>query len=449
MLKTRLSRRRFVTLAAALAAAGGLPRPLRAQSARGVVIGAGVAGLAAARTLREFGAEPLVLEARDRVGGRVVTDRTWPDCPADLGASWVHGTDENPVVPVIRNAKLRMMRTREDDVIVRRPDGSELDGDGYGLLDDMESLIADLLDQPGCADGVSMLDAVKGEDPDFFASAGAVNPLALYGMVSGEWAADAADLSACRAIEEEAYGGPDVMLPDGFDGIAMHLARGLDIRTGVTVTRISRDGPSVRLETSAGPIDADYAIVTVPLGVLKSGAIAFDPGLPTEVTGAIERLGAGVLAKTYVRFPKVFWDPNTTIARAAEADGWFDFLNMDRLLKAPVLVSFAAGSFGRTVEDMAEADVADAIHGVMKGLYGSSVPAPAGIVRHAWSRDPLAQLAYSYPTLATQAGDRQALASRFDERIILAGEHTSQRHPGTVHGALASGVLQVKTLFGA
>ncbi|WP_244635810.1 flavin monoamine oxidase family protein [Chthonobacter albigriseus] len=444
----RPSRRDVLALASALLATA-VTGPARAQGARGIVIGAGIAGLAAARALREFGAEPVILEARDRIGGRIVTDRTWADCPADLGASWLHGTDENPIVPVIRNAKLKMQRTHDDDAVIRLPTGAEADGEAYSALMDLESLIDDLVADPSCQGAGSIVDAVKAADPELFAAAGPLAALALYNAVGGDWAADPSDLSACRLGDDEAYGGYDVMLPGGFDGITTHLAAGLDIRLGVTVTSIRKDGPSLVIETSAGPVEADYAIVTVPLGVLKAGTIAFEPGLPAEVTGAIERLGAGALAKTFVRFPEVFWDDSTVIQRGAESDGWFDFLNMNRVAKAPVLVSFCAGSFAREVEAMSDTDAEAAIHEVMKGLYGTSVPAPVGLRRHAWTRDPLAGLSYSYPSLATGADDRAALAARFDDRIILAGEHVSTSHPGTVHGALVSGVLQVKALFGS
>lgn len=444
----RIDRRRFLALSAAAAA---LPRRARAQNSVALVIGAGVAGLSAARILIAEGFTPIVLEARGHVGGRIATDRTWPDCPVDLGASWIHGIDGNPVVSVLRDAHLQTARTRDDDAVLYHPDGTPPTADEEDALDQLSGALADFVGEAGflCGDdqGLDFETLARSEFPDEFAAAGPLARAALFDTIEGDFALDASAISACRIGDDQVFGGADVMLVKGYDAIATHLAEGLDIRLGTKVDTVEITSNGVRISTDKGPVDGLFVVVTVPLGVLAAEGIRFLPGLPDAHRGAIERIGRGALAKTYLRFAERFWDDVTWISRLApEGDGFFDFLNVGKLHKAPVLVSFAAGDFAREVEAMAEADLSALLGEVMRGLYGSSAPAPEAIRRHAWTRDPLCGLSYSAPALGLRAGDRAALGEPIEGRIAFAGEAVSPDHPGTVHGAILTGVRAAQRL---
>lgn len=438
-----LSRRHLMKMAAAGLL---LPLPAGANGAgkTGVVIGAGIAGLSAAQILTAEKATAIVIEARDRVGGRVVTDRTWADCPADLGASWIHGVDENPITEIARDARLRMIRTPYSSVAVRHADGAPAGDDEMAAADALMLALDDLTWKAGanCIDpGLDFLAFARTSVPDLFKAAGPLAGLAINAVIEASWGADAARLSACRVGDDDGFGGDDVMLTDGYDAVPLHLARTLDVRLGVTARAVRFTPKGVRVETSAGPIEADFCVVTVPLTVLKRGDIGFEPGLPETHAGPISRIGEGMLAKTFLRFPGPFWDDALFIGRIAPpSDGFFEFVNLDRLHGAPVLLSLAAGDFARTVDGMADADLAATLGEALRGLYGSSVPMPTGIVRAAWSLDPLAGLAYSAPMLGMYDSDRAWLAEPIDRRLIFAGEAVSAQYPATAHGACLSGV---------
>jgi monoamine oxidase len=442
----RPTRRRLLTMAAAGLL---LSRPTRAQGLgkTAVVIGAGIAGLSAAQILSAEFATPIVLDARDRVGGRIVTDRGWADCPADLGASWIHGLDENPLTEIARDARLRFVRTPLTSGVYRHADGREFTAAEETALDDLVSALDEMMDG-SCADPKQdFLAAARAAHGDLFAAAGPLSRLALFEAVEGDWGSDAAALSACRLGDDLVLGGEDVMLKDGFDLIVRHLTMNLDVRLGVTATGVKLTPDGARVETSAGPINCDFVVVTVPLPVLKRGGIVFDPPLPDSHAGPIDRIGEGVLAKTFLRFPEAFWDDSLFIGRAApETDGFFDFMNLDRVQKAPVLLSFASGSFGREVEGMADADLLALLGENVRGLYGSSARLPTELRRWAWSKDPLAGMAYSAPHLGLKAGDREALAAVIDGRLVFAGEAVHAAYPGTAHGASLSGIAAAQAL---
>lgn len=448
MARFLLDRRRFLALSTAALA---LPRAARAQNSVAIVIGAGVAGLSAAQILIAEGFTPIVLEARDHVGGRTATDRRWPDCPIDLGASWIHGIDGNPVVNVLRDAHLRSARPRDEDAVLYHPDGSAPSSDEEAAVDDLAAALSDLAAEAGLLCGgdpaLDFESLARRELPDLFKAAGPLSRTAMHDAVEGDYAMDAKAMSACRMGDDDAFGGADILLIDGYDGIARHLAEGLDVRLGTKVNSVEMTLNGVKIETDKGPVEGLFVVVTVPLGVLKAGGVRFVPELPDTHRGAIERIGMGTLAKTYLRFADRFWDDTTWISRLApETDGFFDFLNIGKLTKAPVLVSFAAGEFGRTVEDMTDSDLAAALGDVLRGIYGSSAPLPTEIRRHAWTRDPLCGLSYSAPSLTLRPDDRTTLAEPIDGRIAFAGEAISRDYPGTVHGAILSGVFAAQRL---
>ena len=233
--------------------------------------------------------------------------------------------------------------------------------------------------------------------------------------------------------------GVDALFPAGYDRIVKHLATGLDVRTRVVVNRISARAKTVRIDTSAGAFDADAVIVTVPLGVLKAGAIAFDPGLPVVKRDAIAALQMGVLAKTFLRFEKTFWPKGTDWHEfiGATPGHWTEWVSLAKT-GAPVLLGFNAGARGRAVEAMNEREVTVDAMSVLREMFGSTVPQPVAVKTSAWSTDPFALGSYSSYAVGSTRADRLALAAPAG-RVFFAGEATEPDYASTVHGARFSG----------
>ena len=306
-------------LTATVLSAGALAAPTGAWAESGrdpvVVIGAGVAGLTAARRLTRAGVPVRVVEARSRIGGRIHTVRDWPGVPLDLGASWIHGYQGNPLTPIARRAGAKLVRTSYSSGRCTwtpswaRPDSPSPTPAGgqpsYARrCAPPGAATATPRSPPRCRKQTRALDLSRVERAD----------LAFYlnATYVTEWGADPRELSAYHVEDGEEFGptGEDVMFPDGFDQVVDHLARGLRITRGVVVRRVVVRPRGVDVHTSEGRLRASAVVVTVPLGVLREGAIDFEPGLPDRMRRAVEALEMGVLSKTFLRFEAPFWPTN-------------------------------------------------------------------------------------------------------------------------------------------
>lgn len=409
-----------------------------------IVVGAGMAGMTAAQALRSAGAEVVVVEARDRIGGRVHTDRSWATFPMDMGASWIHGARTNPLTKLAKQAGLATVPTSYDSSELhissqlrsRGVDGSEASR--------WESVVEAALDwasdQPR---DVSLSAAVERATSSLKLSAAERADLDFYLVANftTEWGVDPTLLSAKRADsgKEFADSGDDVLFPNGFDQLVRSLGTGITVRTGVIVRRIAATGKTVQVETSKGTLSADAIVMSVPLGVLKAGSIDFDPGLPAPKRQAIETLEMGVLSKTFLRFDRTFWPKNVDWHEFLDATSgrWTEWVSFAKTGQ-PVLLGFNAGERGKTIESMRERElVADAM-GVLREMFGAKIPEPIAVKTSAWSKDPFALGSYSANVVGSTRADRVALGAPVG-RVFFAGEATEPDYPSSVHGAHLSG----------
>jgi monoamine oxidase len=408
-----------------------------------IIIGAGMAGLSAGRTLADAGHDVILLEARDRIGGRIVTDRTL-GIPLDLGASWIHG-DANPTLPTLVR--------RYTDNATTLPTNSDLqtiyDVDGRPLqrreIDQMYGAFDELL---------SELEAFGEQlDDDISVQAGLDQLLAgeqltaleqrqlrflLTTVLEQDVAANTTDLSLWHASEGDEVRGDHVIFPQGYDQLTRGLSTGLDIRVNNTVTQVSYDNKRVSVATNQAVFQADRVLITLPLGVLQSGTVRFVPALPRDKQAAIERLGMGLLNKLYLRFAEPFWPTDSHWLGYLSAP-WHEWVNLYPLIGEPVLLGFNAGRRARALEKQnAAAIVAEAMD-MLRAVHGAATPEPRDYLITRWAADPFARGAYSYLPPNATPQDRTLLARSVGGRVFFAGEATSTAAPATVHGAYASG----------
>lgn len=305
-----------------------------------VVVGAGMAGLGAATELARRGAKVVVLEARDRVGGRVRTDRSW-GVPVELGASWLEGVGRNDMVPLVQRAGLGRVPTDYKDETVRSI--------RTGRPDPTAERRATALTR--------LTDALEESSPPLSMSVGTW--LANRGWVSrgpGDWAENTEiaqeyglDASALgtRALSEGAYGyGRDDFVKGGYDRVPQMLAAQLDVRLSTPVSAVSAQGPRVTVTAASGSsFPADLAVVAVPLPLMQTGLPTLTP-MPTLVWNGIRRLTTGSLQKVVLRFDREWWrqDYGDDAQVLGLVGGrWTEWYNITNVTGVPSLVGFCGG----------------------------------------------------------------------------------------------------------
>lgn len=450
-----ISRRGLLGLTAAAAGAMMLPTsPARAAREHVVVIGAGMAGLTAARRLHDAGMTVTVLEARDRVGGRILTSRSWPDLPVDLGASWIHGITGNPLTRLAERADAATVRTDYSSYVTYNHRGDRLGRADERRLEYWRRRIFRLIrrHQHDARDR-SIWDTVsRGIDWNSLSPRDQrLARFVLTSYVEMEYAGGLRRTSTYWYDDDAAVRGPDVLFPDGYDALTDYQARGLTIRLGDPVQQVTRAPGGVSITTTRGTLVADRLIVTLPLGVLQSGTPDLTEVLDDRHLEAIEALGMGVLDKAVLRFPRVFWDARRDWIEFIPARGteWAEWVDLTASTGAPALMGFNAAGTARRVERLSDRVVVQRAMSVLRTIYGADIPTPADVQVTRWAQDPYALGSYSFNALGSRPQMRVDLSRpAADGRVFLAGEATDRKHFGTVTGAYLSGVRAARQVEG-
>jgi len=404
-----------------------------------IVVGAGMAGLSAARRLADAGVAVTVVEARNRIGGRTWTD-TSLGIPSDLGAAWFHGTEGNPLVGLADEVGAKTVKTDFENVVVLA-DGTPLApadvdaalGDWPKIMDEIYDAAADAGPDETVADALAP--RVDLDDP--------LVQWCVASTISAEYAADPDELALRWFGSEGQLDGPDVILPGGYGQLVNRLAQGLTVKLGHAVTRIEHDDSGVRVRTSQAVITGDRAIVTVPLGVLKADTIAFDPPLPEPKRRAIERLGFGLLDKVVLRFDEPFWPTDRDMVGIVGRDQPVsDLVNGLRFAGVPLLVGLGGGSNARARELHSDQQTVSDVIATLRA------PEPTGTLVTRWAADPYARGSYSFLAVGSSPDDQRALAEPVGDRLAFAGEATHEVFSATVHGAYLSGLREADRILG-
>jgi monoamine oxidase/CRP-like cAMP-binding protein len=429
-----------------------------------IVIGAGISGLGAARALHELGYEVEVVEARERLGGRI-----WTVDRIDYGAHWIHGTEGNPITQLARTLELPTLFVGGDSTYTGGWQQLTFNSGGATVFGDEEKrrsiLAADELlerldqwrEQSSDQDGASVAEAVRvvqAANPQW--SDEQRHHMAWHvELWSRDDCAAGADALSARYWDEgyELYGDGDSIFWNGYQSLIEKLAMGLDVRLGCPVTHISYGGPDgsgVRLQTAQGELTADAVLVTLPLGVLQANAVTFDPPLPAARIEATARLGVGTLARLAYEFDEVFWPGNQYAFGMVEdpASHPTMIINLWSSLRLPCLVVLAGGALGRELERMPEADAHAWGMKMLRRCFGEAVPEPRARHRTSWSIDPYARGAYTFIAAGATPADIRTLQEPLGNRVFFAGEATSAEHWGTVHGAYLSGLREAAGISG-
>jgi monoamine oxidase len=434
---------------------------------RVIVVGAGMAGLVAARLLHDSGFNVTVLEARDRLGGR-----TWTDdrigAPVDLGGSWVHGVDGNPLTLWCEKLGIELVENQGDRLLIDpRATAKTRDGQrkraivgraAFKTAIEWASWKSKALTASRGPRSISVKDAVE---PLLRASwLPEIDKLVVASMVEGSEGVQGAPWDAVAAEEWWPTEGLDrnAQPKGGFIQLVQDAAAGLDIRLATPVQRIqwSEQGATAVLQ-SGETLAADRVVIAVPVGLLRAGMPVLDPLPPLAQQTAVGRLGygAGLLGKIYLRFPHRFWPAEPKwfgrLPDGPEKRGTFNtWVSHLGETGRPILLSFTQGDTAvRLDRSASDAEVTDVAMVTLRKMFGNDIPAPEAMVFPRWLSDPWSRGGYSYPGVGSAPEDRVTHARPLAGRVFFAGEATEPVEYGTVHAALWSAEQSAEALYAA
>ncbi|XP_077348380.1 lysine-specific histone demethylase 2 [Lithobates pipiens] len=434
-----------------------------------IIIGAGPAGLAAARELYNFGIKVLVLEARDRIGGRVWDDKSFKGVTVGKGAQIVNGCINNPIALMCEQLSVTMRKLREKCDLIqeggRLTDPSidkRMDFHFNAILD----VVAEWRKDKGQQQDVPLGDKIQEIYKTFIQESGiqftdVEEKVLQFHLGNLEYAcgSNLHNVSARSWDHNEffaQFAGDHTMITAGYSAITEKLADGLDIRLRSPVRKVDYTGPEITLTTSDGKTySAQKVLVTAPLTILQKNVIHFNPPLPEKKVKAINSLGAGVIEKIALQFPYRFWDSKIQgadffghIPPDSSKRGLFGvFYDMDPQGKHAVLMSVITGDAVLTIKDMDDKQVVKQCMAVLRGLFKEQeVPVPVKFFVTRWAKDPWAQMAYSYVKTGGSGEAYDIIAEDIQGKIFFAGEATNRHFPQTVTGAYLSGVREASKI---
>jgi monoamine oxidase len=434
-----LSRRSFLAGAAASFCRKANAEP--AFDTEVAIIGAGAAGLAAAQELASAHTDFILLEARDRIGGRAFTE-TGLGVPYDAGAVYIHWAETNPWRGIASSLGFATV-SDQGGTFQSFDHGARIpDSDRRRRRATYDTLSQQVDADPDSVPDVSLVDRTLPSGPEVAAAAGIMARMTL-----GEEPERVSALDYARL-----WSGDDLMVPQGYGTLVGRFGQSFHAQLNSPVSAIDWGGNGVRIETPNGSLSAHCAIITVPIGVLAADMIRFRPILPDQTRDGINGLGMGALTKIAMRFDgeRFGIHPATDLFESEGERAIFDFECWP--FGRDLVVTYVGGDHARDIVRRGEREAIAIALETFASIVGNTAGQHfvSGKL-HAWSEDPYSQGAYSH-ALPGRAKARSSLATPVAERLYFAGEATGGRDFGgamTVGGAYLSGRDAARTILRA
>ncbi len=394
-----------------------------------IIIGAGAAGLAAARRLEAARAGFRIIEAKPHIGGRAVTDTRTLGAPVDLGGHWLHSPALNPLTPLADRYGFHVKHSAEDFRVTQ----------GGAFLNDVD--LADCLAYvDACFDKIS---SVAADNLDCAVADLFPFPGKWHGMFEASFLAkQGVPLAQSSALDFARYvwEGDDLPVLDGFGALIARHAQGLPVALETPATRIDWGGKDgITVETPQGPLLARAAIITVSTGVLAAGQIRFSPSLPDWKLQAINDLPLGSCNKVILDFTHdVFGVSDVMLMPDLGSGQSVEFVIREG--GRNIVTTMFNGPAAKELAAQGAKISADHALSVLTGIFGSDVRKSVTdrLVFADWDHDPYVRGCYA-AALPGRYSARAELARPVEDRLFFAGEATHDIYMGDIHGAHLSG----------
>lgn len=435
-----------------------------------IVVGAGTAGLAAAKTLQGLGLKVTVLEAKSQIGGRVCDDDSLGVC-VPMGAQILNGALNNPIAIICEQAGI-LVNSLSDSCEVINVNGELVDKQTDERMDfhfnAILDIIADWRKGKELTQDTSLLAKLKEMHQQFLDESQLSftteeESLMNFHISNLEFACGDTlrNVSALHWDQNEDYpqfSGENLVLPGGISQVLSKLAEGLDIDLDTKVTKVDYGEETVKVVSENGKEwTADKVLVTLPLAVLQDKDVEFSPCLPEWKSKAMKSLGVGKIEKIILRFPRPFWRKKIKdckvfghIPEKQDNVGYFNVFydfSTDKVDKMYLLVTHLTGS-ALKLRDRLDRDVVAACMEVLKALFPEeTVPKPLDYFVTKWTKDPYSKMCYSYVPIGVDGDAYDIMSQDVASKVYFAGEATNRQFPQSVTGAYVSGVREAHKIF--
>ncbi|UJR19495.1 hypothetical protein I4U23_022624 [Adineta vaga] len=427
-----------------------------------LIIGAGLSGLEAARILEQKGIDYLLLEGRNRSGGRVLSYRSQSGHMLDMGATWIHGIHgsipsgllTNPLWDLAREAKLPTRSTQLDDVLQIFPINDN--------VSDVHTWFNEYIDFVREQTRISSINDSLGYYANQFINKMKFNRKERYAfysylnhIIENTEGAELNEIGAKNFLDLTSvyYGDEPIFHDNGFMSLTNYLLKKIsNIRFNEIVSKIIFHNQSVEVQTKDGQIyNAEYVLLTVPLGVLKRKQIEFSPPLPKWKTNAIDRIGFNIFEKVYLIWNTAWWNSNqfyfTRISSNPTRMNYW--VNANKWNDKPALICFFSGKSTPQYLSIQNRSILikELIETLQEMFPGSVIPQPNEVHVTNWYDDPFSYGSYSFISTEQNYDDPMYLSEPVHNRLLFAGEATNFDTYGYAHGALSSARREVARLL--
>ncbi|KAJ8305079.1 hypothetical protein KUTeg_017369 [Tegillarca granosa] len=428
-----------------------------------IIIGAGTAGLSAAKQLTNYGIKVKLLEAKSKIGGRICDDESFGVC-VGRGAQVINGSSNNPLTAMCYQADIPLKEicdkceliSDKGEIISKEMD-RRMDFHFNAILD----IIAEWRKTKDVSQDINLLDKFWEMHQQFLDESQLsfseripvqcnliVQCWSLSLNLEYACGCNLRHLSTLNWDQNEAFPqfcGANVVLPQGFLKLLQKLADNLDIVYNSEVKDLDYSGEIVTVKLTNGQeYKANKILVTVPLAVLKNQCIQFKPDLPDWKMAAINSLGIGLVEKVVLKFGRKFWKSKTNgadmfghVSHDATVRGQFsvfhDISGRSGSKEVFILSTHISGEYLKLTEDKTDKEI--------------TIPDPIKYFVTHWKNDKYAQMAYSYVPVGVEGEIFDDMAHVVEDTVFFGGEATNRQHPQSVTGAYLSGIREAEKIF--